>query len=70
LLKKISATVYVGEMVASNLRGMFGSSLVFSFSLGLQIALGVGELTPDWRITSVACMVPVILGNNSIIDLN
>ena len=53
-------------MVNSNLRGMFGSSLAFSLSLGLQYVVAAGELTPNWRMTSVACMVPVVLGNKHI----
>ena len=56
------ATVYVGEMVSSNLRGMFGSSLGFSISLGLQYVVAIGEVTPDWRMTTVACMAPPALG--------
>ena len=63
-IKFFSATVYVGEVVDSSLRGMFGSSLAFSLSLGLQYVVAAGELTPDWRMTSVACMVPAVLGNN------
>ena len=59
----ISASVYVGEVVVSKYRGMFGSFLAFALAIGLQYVVAAGELTPSWRITSVACMVPVVLGN-------
>jgi len=62
LINKISAAVYVGEMVNSNLRGSFGSFLAFSECLGLQYVLAIGELTQDWRITTVTCMAPPVLG--------
>jgi hypothetical protein len=48
--------------VSSEWRGAFGSALGFSMSLGLQYVILVGEVVPDWRITTVACIVPVILG--------
>jgi hypothetical protein len=59
-----SATVYVGELVSSEYRGAFGSVLGFSMSLGLQFVILVGEVAPDWRITTVACIIPVLLGKN------
>jgi hypothetical protein len=49
-----AATVYVGEMVNSNLRGMFGSSLAFSVSLGLQYVVAVGEITPGVNVTNIS----------------
>jgi len=49
-------------MVNKTLRGMFVSSLAFSLSLGVQYVIVVGELTPDWRMTTVACMAPSIIG--------
>ena len=33
-------------------------------SLGLQYVILVGEVAPDWRIMTVSCIVPVILGRN------
>ena len=48
--------------MCSEWRGAFGSALGFSMSLGLQYVILVGEVAPDWRITTVACIVPVILG--------
>jgi len=62
----LKATVYVGELVCSEYRGAFGSALGFSMSLGLQYVILVGEVAPDWRITTVACIIPVILGKNNI----
>ena len=62
-----AATDYVGELVNSEWRGAFGSALGFSMSLGLQYVILVGEVAPDWRIMTVSCIVPVILGNGSIL---
>jgi hypothetical protein len=45
---------------------MFVSSLAFSISLGLQFVIVVGELTPDWKMTTVACMAPSVIGKNEI----
>ena len=35
-------------------------------AIGLQFVVAAGEITPDWRITSVVCMVPSVLGKEPI----
>ena len=60
--------MYVGELVSSEWRGAFGSALGFSMSLGLQYVILVGEVAPDWRMTTVACIIPVVFGEFHFID--
>ncbi len=45
---------------------MFGSCLALSEAIGLQFVMAAGEITPDWRIASVFCMVPAVLGKLSL----
>jgi hypothetical protein len=28
----------------------------------LQFVVAIGEFVPNWRITTIACIVPVVLG--------
>jgi hypothetical protein len=56
-------------MVSKNLRGMFVSALAFSISLGIQFVVVLGELTPDWRMTTIACMAPSLIGKIKILFL-
>ena len=64
-------TVYVSEISSPKWRGTLGSSLILCLTFGIIYTYIIGALLPgypgSWKIFSVWCAVPQILGNFSLI---
>ena len=61
--------MYIAEISASHCRGFFCSFLSLCLAFGITYVTVIGSYVPDWKIITVACIVPVVLGMDTYLTL-
>ena len=60
------ATVYVSEISSPKWRGTLGSGAILCLTFGIIYVLTIGALLPSyhgsWKIFSVVCIIPQLIG--------
>ncbi len=54
--------VYIAEVTSSHYRGLFGSFMSLCLAFGITYVIVVGAFVESWQLTTVACIVPVVIG--------
>jgi cadmium resistance protein CadD (predicted permease) len=62
------AHVYVAEISSCHSRGFFCSFLSLSLAFGITFVTVVGSLVNDWKLITVLCIIPVVIGKKKIVD--